>query len=221
MNGIVTTDRFGWVAPLVMDPSNSQTLYVGSDRVYQTTNGAISWDPISPDLTFGFNAISTIAVAPGAPNVVYVGTYDGNVQVTTNATLGSGATWTQRIAGLPTRSITRVAIDPSSPSTAYLTVSGFGTGHVFKTINSGANWTDISGNLPNAPANDLVVDPVKKTLYVATDVGVFQTKNAGRTWSTLVRGLPRVVVQSLQLQQTTRTLRAVTHGRSAWDLNLH
>ena len=221
VNGIDTNDRFGWVAPLVMDPSSSQTLYVGSDRIYQTTNGASLWTPVSPDLTFGSNAISTIAVAPGAPNVVYAGTYDGNLQVTANATLGSGATWTQRTAGLPPRSITHVTVDPSSPSTAYVTVSGFGTGHVFMTSNSGASWTNISRNLPNAPANDLAVDPVKKTLYVATDVGVFFTKNAGGKWSTLVSGLPRVVVQSLQLHQTTRILRAVTHGRSAWDLQLH
>ena len=78
LNGINTGDRVDFIPPLVMDPSNSQKLYFGTDRVYQTTNGAASWLAISPDLTGGdpfFGVISTIAVAPSNSNTVYAGTW--------------------------------------------------------------------------------------------------------------------------------------------------
>ncbi len=67
--------------------------------------------------------------------------------------------------------------------------------------------------------NDVVVDPnLPNSLYVATDMGVSSTTNAGGTWSTLMTGLPRVAVLSLKLYAPSRTLRAASHGRSAWDL---
>ena len=92
-------------------------------------------------------------------------------------------------------------------------------GHVFKTTNAGTTWTDISGNLPNIPADDLVVDPdIVNWLYVATDIGVYATTNGGTSWTAFGNGLPRTVVSSLKLHQPSRTLRAATMGRSAWDI---
>src|SRR5207248_115722 len=55
-------------------------------------------------------------------------------------------------------------------------------------------------------------------LYVATDIGVFQTSDGGKQWVTLSTGLPKVLVRALNLHRASRTLRAVTHGRSMWDL---
>ena len=226
-DGIDNSDRVDFIPPLVMDPSNSQTLYFGTYRLYQTTNGANSWTAISPDLTGGdsfFSVISAIAVAPHDPNTIYVGTLDNRVQVTSNA--GPAATWTDISAGLPPRVITNVAVDPADPMTAYVTFSGFTgfgdeQGHVFKTTNSGANWTDISGDLPNTPVNFLVTAPdAPKTLFVATDTGVFYTTNSGTNWTSLVNGLPRVAVLGLALQASSRTLRAATHGRGMWDLDV-
>jgi hypothetical protein len=69
--------------------------------------------------------------------------------------------------------------------------------------------------------NAIVVDPdIANTLYIATDIGVFATSNGGTTWTTLGTGLPNVAVLALSFQHATRTLRAGTHGRSAWDLSL-
>ena len=68
---------------------------------------------------------------------------------------------------------------------------------------------------------DIVVDPAQaNTLYVATGIGVFSTTDGGTTWNTLVTGLPRAAVESLALDASTRILRAATHGRSMWDLQL-
>ncbi|MGI9088512.1 MAG: WD40/YVTN/BNR-like repeat-containing protein [Chthoniobacterales bacterium] len=156
-DGIDVRDRVDFIPPLTMDPSNSQTLYFGTDRVYQTTDGAIAWTAISPDLTSGdsfFGVLSTIAVAPNDSNTVYVGTLDSRVQVTTNAGAGSLANWTNVTNGLPTRVITNVAVDAGHSTTAYVAFSGFSSfddnlGHVLKTLNGGGVWTDISGDLPN------------------------------------------------------------------------
>ncbi len=153
--------------------------------------------------------------------------------------------------GLPPRQVTAITIDPSDPSgkTAYVAFSAFSfvgpdpfgisindpLGHIFKTADGGNTWTDVScsatncstpaaSDLPNVPVNDLVLDPeVPGTLYAATDLGVFIGNCSAMpcTWSTVGSGLPRVAVISLRLHEASRTLRAATHGRGAWDIFLN
>jgi uncharacterized protein (TIGR03437 family) len=223
-NGIDTSDRASWVRPLAIDPTDPQRLYYGTYRLYQTNDGAATWMPISPDLTHG--GVLTAVLAASDSNTVYVGTSNGQVQVTTNASAGAATAWKDRSSGLPLRVVTQLTVEPANPAAAYVTFSGYSydgdtQGHVFRTINAGATWTDISGNLPNVPANDIVIDPdLPTTLYVATDVGVFSTSDGGNTWFTLGTGLPRVSVTGLRLHRPTRVLRAGTFGRSMWDLYL-
>jgi hypothetical protein len=237
--GITIKDTADFVPPLVLDPSHSQTLYFGTSKLYQSTNGAGSWTAISGDLTGGGGGgITAIAVAPSSSNTVYVATgagadssgnvIPGKVWASTNA----GGSFIEVDTGLPPRWATALAVDPSNSQIAYVTFSGFsgfGTdtqGHVFKTVNGGTVWADVSGvgltGLLNIPVNDIVIDPSAPatTWYVATDIGVFATTTAGVTWGPLGAGLPNVVVMSLKVSPTTRTLRAVTHGRGAWDLAL-
>lgn len=219
-----------FVPPLVLDPENAQTLYFGTNVVYQTTNGASSWAAISPDLTGGLpsNFVSTISVAPASSNTVYAGTENGKVWMTANAGAGTGATFQEIDTGLPNRTVTQVAADPSTPTTAYVSFSGFSScslcdskGHIFETTNGGTGWTNITGNLPDVPVDAIVVDPVlAQTLYAATDVGVFSTSNDGTTWSPVVTGLPRVAVLGLTLDPQTHVMWAGTHGRSMWALQL-
>jgi uncharacterized protein (TIGR03437 family) len=225
--GIDLTDIPNFIPPITMDPSNSQRLYYGARRVYQTTNGGAQWQAISPQLTTdntGFYAISTMAVAPSNPNYVYAGTAGGIVYFTANATAGTGSTWQKITAGLPNRAITAMVVHPTIPSTAYIAFSGFSgfgdkLGHIFKTTNSGANWVDISGNLPNTPLNDIVVDPdVAGTLYIGSDIGVFTSTTDGTTWAALTSGMPAVIVHSLRLHRGARILRAATFGRGMYDL---
>jgi photosystem II stability/assembly factor-like uncharacterized protein len=227
MNGINTSDRVAFIPPMVIDPSYSQNLYFGTYRVYQTTNGAASWLAISGDLTQGGTAtISSIAVAPNDSNRVYVGSSDGRVHTTANATAGAAAIWTDITGTLPNRAVSQVVVDAANGSIAYAVMSGFTfgsdtQGHVFKTTNAGATWTDISGNLPNVPADDLAIDlDFVNTFYLATDIGVFGTSDGGTTWTAIGTGLPRVVVSSLKIHRLSRRLRAATLGRSAWDLVL-
>jgi hypothetical protein len=183
MNGIVN-ERAASNNPIVMDPSNSQRLYWGTFRLYQTNNGAGSWSAISPDLTTGTGGVSAIAVAPSSPDTVYVGTSDAQVQVTVDA-LGPTPTWENRSAGLPNRWVTKSAVDNCDAANAYATFSGFNgqdhLGHVYATNDYGRHWTDVSGNLPNIPVNDVAIDPDQENvLYLATDVGVFASDDGGK-----------------------------------------
>ncbi len=232
--GIDESDREQFIPPLVLDNANPRTLYYGTVRVWQSVDGAGRWNAISPDLTNGSYTIKSMAIAPSDSSTVYAATGTTNsatdpsfttprrglLQVTRNALAGSGAVWTQAAAaGLPIRSITRVAVDPIDPQTVYVVVSGFGTGHVFRSADAGASFSDISSDLPDLPVNDIVVDPdLPDTLYIATDAGVMVTSNAGGAWLPLGSGLPQVVVQGIALHRGARILRAATHGRSAWDI---
>jgi hypothetical protein len=229
-SGIVGTDRFNWSTPYAFAPGSNQVMVLGSHRVYRSTNQGSTWQPISPDLTGGayggpgalvYGTVTTVAVAAANYSVIYAGTDDARVWVTTNG----GGSWTNVSAGLPVRWVTRVAVDPSDPATAYVTLSGYRddvpSAHVFRTTTAGTSWTDISGNLPDAPVNDIVPDPARPgRLYVGTDVGVYATLDLGGRWFPLGEGIPGQAVVDLTLHEASRSLIAFTHGRSAWKLDL-
>jgi len=225
--GIDGNDRNNWNSPLEMDPNQSEILYFGTQRVYKSTNRAVSWLPISPDLSDGdppggltFGTVTTIAAAASNGLTVYAGTDDGHVWVTQDG----GTAWTDISSDLPDRWITRVATDPNDATIAYVTLSGYREDdplpHVFRTENAGASWTNISGNLPEAPVNDIVVDPEQtSTLFVASDVGVFVKKGAS-DWEAAAAYLPNVPVLDLKIHPPTRQLLAGTFGRSMYTLDI-
>jgi len=215
-----------WMTPYVMDKTNPLTMYCGTYKIFKTTNGMQSWSAISPDMTNGhiqnLGTITTVDVSKSNPNVIYCGTDDANVWVTTN----SGTNWIKINTGLPYNWVTRVAVPNDSANVCYVTLSGYKVDslgiHVFRTSNYGSSWVPISGNLPNAPANDIVIDPqLIGTLYLATDVGVMVTTNYGTNWSLLATGIPSdVPCHELTLHVPTRKLVVWTHGRSAFALQL-
>ncbi|MBN2173608.1 MAG: T9SS type A sorting domain-containing protein [Bacteroidales bacterium] len=227
-NGISSSDRKNWNTPVVFDPINPEILYYGANRLYRSTNRAVSWSVISNDLSNGpgvnltYGTISTIAVSPVNPMIIYAGTDDGNVWVSNN----DGSNWEIISGSLPERWVTRVAADPTEENTAYVTFSGYRWDeylpHIFKTTDLGANWSDISGNLPEVPINSIIVDPVNnQTLYVATDAGVYVTYNTGQEWELMGTNLPIVPVNDLKLHNETRKLVAATFGRSMYSYDLY
>ncbi len=229
-DGVRPTEKTVFAAaPLVMSAANSQTLYYGTCKVYKTTNRGDLWTAISPVLVHSGNcdpatgdAVTTIAEAKSNPQVLYAGTDEGDVWVTTNG----GANWTNINVG-PVRYVSRVAIDPINPQNAFATFSGFDSqlfpGHVFKTTDAGASgWTNITGNLPNIPVDAILLDPSAPTthIFVGTDMGLFQTTDGGTTWTPFNNSMPNTAVVDLVYNQKTNVLFAATHGRSAWTANM-
>jgi hypothetical protein len=227
--GFVSSDRYNWCAPFVMDPSDHNVLLAGSQRVYKSSDNGIHYAPISGDLTRNLEAslsfastLSTLEIAPSNSSVYYAGTTDGKVWRSQDG----GLTWADISAGLPVRWVTRVTADPFDAATIYVTLSGFTLdeplAHLYRSIDYGGTWTPIDGNLPDVPANDILVDPTDTNrLYLANDVGVYTSRDLGGTWYPLGTGMPPVPVADLTLHNASRTLVAATHGRSQWTLDLH
>ena len=220
--GISSTEGVPFIPYMTIDPSNPQNLYfTGNRHVYQTTDGAQNWTAISPDVTNGHDGLTALAVAPSDSNTVYSGSADGQFAATTNAGTGGKSSWALLGALLPGGSVTHIEVDPKASTRVYATVGGSGSDHVFRSDSGGQTWTDISGNLPDVVVSGLVIDPdLANTLYIATDIGVFWTNDAGANWSPLTGNMPYSAVLSLALHEPSRTLRAATHGRSIWDLNV-
>jgi photosystem II stability/assembly factor-like uncharacterized protein len=225
-DGINPADRVAFIPPFIQDPNISGRLYFGTFRVWRSNSHGDFWQAISPDLAGGTGTLSTIAVAPSDSNIILTGSSTGRVFRSTDG----GTSWTEcTTSALPPRFVTQVAAHPTNANVIFVTYSGFSgfvdnVGHVFRATGCGTLWTDISGNLPNIPVNDIVIDtdadPTGNTLYIATDLGVLGTTNGGISWAPLAPGLPNVAVLALKLHRNSRILRAWTHGRSAWDLQL-
>ena len=211
------TDVNPWVADIKGDWQDPWIVYTGTDYLYQTMDFGQSWTQISPNLSPLGGTISTIAVSPSDSNTVFAGTNMGELSVTHSALSGALATWSA-LSGLPNASIAKILVAPDSPKDVYVTMSGFGTGHIFHSTDGGATWADISYNLPDMPVNSLVVDPdLANTIYLATDTGVYFSENGGGSWSVLGTGLPNVIVTDMLIDEPTRTLHVITYGRGAWE----
>jgi len=224
--GISEAEPKNWSTPVVMDPNNNNVLYYGTNRVYRTTNAAAFWYSISPDLTEGLHGsrrgtVSTIAVSPQNSNIIWAGTSDSHVWVSTD----NGSSWSDVSASLPRRWVTRVVPDPLNENTAYVTFSGLKwvdpQPHVFRTTNAGQTWVDISGNLPDAPINAFAIDPTNnKFLFAGTDLGAYYSDNNGASWHYLDEGLPLVPVYDMKINPSEHFLALGTHGRSMYKLDL-
>ncbi len=219
--------RRNWSTPVVMDPSDSQVLYYGADRIYRSTDAGESWSIFSPVLPGAlvqsprFGTISTIAVASSNPGVVYAGTDDGRVWVTEDM----GMTWKDVSEGLPYRSVTRIAVDPTDAARAFVSFSGLKwkdpEPHVLRTASYGAIWERADGGLPDAPVNVVALDPWDpQVVYAGSDVGAFVSRDSGASWSILGSGLPAVAVYDLGVDEASRELVAGTHGRSTFRIAL-
>ena len=224
-NGINGNEPTNWDTPVIMDPNNSSILYYGTNYLYRTTNSAANWVKISPQLTDysggRLGTLTTIAVAPSNSEVIYVGTDDSHVWVSSD----NGSTWNEISDGLPIRWVTRVAVDPTNESIVYVTFNGLKwkdpQPHVFRSTDKGTTWTDISSNLPDAPVNAFAVDPIEpSTLYLGNDVGMFVSFNSGQSWWVLGEGLPVLPIGDIEIHPSTHELVAGTYGRSMYKIDL-
>ncbi|NUK13066.1 glycosyl hydrolase, partial [Streptomyces lunaelactis] len=215
--------RRNWFTPVVFDPRDPKILYYGAEVLNRSTDGGVTWQPISPDLSGGpgpdpiytnYGTITSIAPA-GDGRTVYAGTDDGRVWVTKDL----GATWTKLAEGRPW--VTRVVVDPRDPDRVYTTHSAYRAGsdlaHVYGSSDGGKRWKDLSGNLPDAPVNDLVIGR-GGLLHVGTDQGVFTSPTGGRHWLRLGRGMPAVPVDDIEYDAGHHRLVAATFGRGFYEL---
>ena len=226
LNGIDGSEPTNWSTPVVMDPNSSNVLYYGTHSLYRTSDGSENWTKISPQLTdwvsgSRLGTLTTIAVAPTNSDVIYVGTDDAHVWVSTD----NGSSWNDISSDLPQRWVTRVVVDPSDENVVYVTFNGLKwrdpQPHVFRSTDKGQSWTDISNNLPDAPVNAFAVDNnFSNRLYLGNDVGMYVSFDTGQSWEILGEGLPILPIGDIKIHPTENFLVAGTYGRSMYKIDL-
>ena len=231
-----TVLRYNWIAPIVLSPHNPQIIYAGSQFLHRSLNRGDSWQVISADLTTNtaacgrsnsgnvpFCNITTISESPLRPGMIWVGTDDGKVQLTTNG----GVTWVDQTsaiaaAGGPAEiAVSRLFASPHDASTAFVSKSGFRRDefkpYLFRTTDGGKTWQAITGNLPDAPINVVVQDRKNgNLLIVGNDIGVFVSINGGAHWARMRSNLPTVPVHDLTIHPRENDLVLGTYGRAIW-----
>ena len=234
--------RFNWNAPMAVGNHQPDRFYMGSQYLHKSEDMGNTWIRISPDLTTDDKAkqnqqesggiskdnsgaenhctIFTIAESPVNESVIWVGTDDGNVQVTNDG----GGTWTNttpNIPGLPAN-IWCYHIEASvhGEGTAYAVFEGHTTGdmntYVYKTTDYGTTWKSIVTDEIHGFARNLQEDYENEDLlFLGTEFGLYISINGGRNWSQFTNNMPPVAVHFVDLQKKTNDLVMGTHGRGA------
>ena len=212
--GGMPLDQSMFYIDYAMDPTNSSTLYLGTYKMYKTTNDGKLWtlqkDCFFPTSTSCYY-ISAVSVAAYDGQVAFAGATGGSVGITSNG----GSSWTIVKDSLPTAYVS--AVKSFEPGTVYATYSRYGVPKVWKSTSFGNTWTSINGNLPDIPAFDII--KLDGKLILGTEGGVFISDDEGATWQRFGTGLPALVIERLLYNANTGTLRAVTHGRGMYDLH--
>lgn len=170
-----------------------------------------------------FGTITTIAVSPANSQVIYAGTDDADLWVTSNG----GTTWQRRDAGLPQRWTVppRDAASDKCERGAGDHIPGYREldrqAHLYRTSDRGLAWSEVGSTLPDVPLNDALYDSRSDNImYVASDFGMFWSADAGAAWAALGRGLPPVPTLDIVLDPVQHRLIAATYGRSFLTLPL-
>jgi photosystem II stability/assembly factor-like uncharacterized protein len=176
---------------LVVDPSDSDTLYLGAEtlnqdfhtvdaEVLKSTDCGANWTTIGAGLPA--SPTRSLLIDPSDTSTLYAGTGDGIYKSS-----DAGVNWNSCSAGLPGDTWCNLAIDPSNTETVY---AGGAFGGMYKSTNGGASWNAISITPPCAWIGAVVVDPASPTtLYAGTGNGVYKSTNGGAGWTAMNNGL--------------------------------
>ena len=236
--------RFNWNSPIVFSPHDKTTVYLAGNVVFKTPDFGKTWQQISPDLTTNdpaklkdaggpiavenstaeyHSTIITIAESPVQKDQIWVGTDDGNLQLTTDG----GKNWTNLIKNVPgvaaNSLVSHVEASRTNARTSYVSFDRHMFDdfrpYIFRTTDAGKNWTNISGNLPAKAYVQVVREDPKNTnlLYAGTELGLFASYNGGKDWLALnLKNLPNVAVHDIVVHARENDLILATHGRSIW-----
>jgi photosystem II stability/assembly factor-like uncharacterized protein len=232
--------RFNWNTPITTSSNNADRLYIGSQFLHVSNDRGDTWKKLSPDLTTNNSAkqmqeasggisaensgaenhctIFTIAESPKNEKVIWVGTDDGQIQLTRDG----GTTWTNvtaNVKGIPTNTwCYHIEASVFGEGIAYAVFEGHTTGdftpYLFKTTDFGATWTSIATADITTFIRSVQEDFANPNLlYVGAENGLYITLDAGAHWSKFTNNMPAVAVHYLELDKKSNSLVMATHGR--------
>jgi photosystem II stability/assembly factor-like uncharacterized protein len=240
--------RFNWNSAIAQDPFDNNTIYYGSQFVHKSTNKGVAWETISPDLTNADTAKisafkntggltlditgaetygSILAIEPSKKErgVIWVGTDDGNVQLTKDG----GKTWTSfkgKIAGLPAGCwIPQVKASRHNAGEVLVVANDYRRGdfkpYIFRSKDYGATWTRlVDENKVKGYALCVLQDPAEPNLiFAGTEHGLWVSLDNGTTFQQFKNGYPSVSTYDLAIQEREADLVIATFGRALWILD--
>jgi photosystem II stability/assembly factor-like uncharacterized protein len=229
-------------APILFSPIDPHVLFYASNVLFKTTDGAHSWQIVSPDLTRPHNGIPPnlgnmaakdpnadkqrgviYALAPSFKKIetIWAGTDEGLVWVTRDG----GKNWKDiSPPNLTTWSkVTQLEASHFDDDSAYASVSRFRVDdlrpYVYRTHDGGKSWKLITDGLPDDASIDTVrEDPVRKgLLFAGSETSVWMSLDDGDHWQSLQLNLPHTSMRDLWIHGAD--LIVATHGRSFWILD--
>lgn len=242
--------RWNWDAPLVISQFDNKRIYIAANKVFRSDDKGNTWKVISGDLsrqldrnklpvmgkvwsmdavakngsTDIYGNITALAESKLDENILYAGTDDGLIHVTTDG----GKNWTKidNIPGVPERTyVNQIIASQHNKYVAYVTFNHHRYGdfhpYVFKTTDAGKTWKAITGNLPErGTAYTIAEDHVNADLlFTGTEFGVFVSIDGGTKWVQLKAGLPTIAVKDLDIQKRENDLILATFGRGFYVLD--
>ncbi len=241
--------RFDWVTPSLISRHDPNVLYLGGNRLFISRDRGESWDRTDDltrqidrdslplmgirgdqvtlsrnDGTSSFGEITTIAESPLDANILWVGTDDGNVQVSHDG----GQSWTEVSANVPDipsgTYVSRVAASATEPGAAYVTFDAHRDGdfspYVYRTTDFGTTWSPLMDNLPSGSANVIVEHHANPNLlFLGTEHALYASTDGGGHWAKFESNLPTTLFDDLNIHPRDNDLIVGTHGRSLWILD--
>src|SRR5579863_2528705 len=241
--------RFNWNTPIHMSPNEKGTLYIGAQFLFRSRDHGQSWDRISPDLTTNdpekekqeesggvtidnssaemHCSIYSISESPKNGQIIWVGTDDGNVQVTRDG----AKTWTNVVSNAPGLEknswVSTIEASRFDESTAYATFDRHTYGdmkpYLYKTTDYGKTWTSLNPqeNGVLGYAHVIKEDTVdSKLLFVGTEFGLWISVDGGQRWAQYKGSdFPQVAVRDIVVHPRASDLVLATHGRGIWIID--
>lgn len=245
-------ERFNWDAPINVSHHDPKRLYHASQRLWRSDDRGDSWTPISGDLTkngnrlhmpmmdrtwsreatwdlgamSNFFTIANVAESPVDENILYVGTDDGLIQVTSDG----GANWTRYevgdINGVPANAyVNDIRADRFDADTVYAALDNHKEGdykpYLIKSTNQGRSWEMITGGLPDKSLVwRITQDHVNKDLmFLGTEFGLYFTVDGGDQWVELKGDVPTISFRDVRIQRRENDLVAGSFGRGIFILD--
>ncbi len=239
--------RFNWNAAIAQNPFEDCGIYFGSQYVHKTLDCGTSWEIISPDLTTNdttkqkqdesggltidatqaenFTTILAIAPSPVDKDIIWVGTDDGNLQLTKDG----GKNWSsvgKNLPGCPSGSwIPQIEVSKKNKGEAFVVVNNYRrndfTPYAYHTKDFGVTWKRIiDQNKVKGHALCIVQDPEEeKLLFLGTDYGLYLSIDGGSNWNKWMNDYPSVSTIDLKIHPREHDLIVGTFGRAAWVLD--
>lgn len=239
--------RFNWNAAISADPFNDCGLYFGSQYVHHSSDCGESWEIISPDLTTNDstkqqqaksggltidatraeNYTTVLCIAPSRVNreIIWAGTDDGNLQLTTDA----GKTWSQisnRLPGMPKNAwIPQIEVSPHDAREAFIVVNNYRQNdwkpYVYHTTDMGQSFRRIATEKEVSGHALSIVQDLRgpNLLFLGTENGLWFSVDKGKNWNQWREEFPAVSTTDLKIHPGTSDLVIGTFGRAIWVLD--